>query len=156
MMEIVFLWPGKTKNPHYKALQAEYLEKIERLARAKIVETAEARGLEEKWVEKILEKEAQGLEKHLEDGYIICLSDKGKQMSSKELARMMEDKALKSGQKLVFLVGGFLGLAPRIAERANFCLSLSAMTFSHELARIMVLEQVYRSLCIIKGHSYPK
>lgn len=150
------MWPGKTKNPHYKALQADYLEKIERLVRARIIETSETRGLEEKWAEKILEKEARGLEKHLKDGYIICLSDKGEQMNSKELAKLIEDKALKSGKKLVFLVGGFLGLAPRIAACADFCLSLSAMTFSHELARIMVLEQVYRSLCIIKGHSYPK
>ncbi|MGB9836307.1 MAG: 23S rRNA (pseudouridine(1915)-N(3))-methyltransferase RlmH [Candidatus Saccharicenans sp.] len=156
MMEIVFLWPGKTKNPSFKALQEEYLEKISRLTRVRLVETAEARGLEEKWAEKILEKEAAGLEKHLKGGYIICLSDKGKEMSSNELARLIEDKAMKSGRKLIFLVGGFLGLAPRIVERADFCLSLSRMTFSHELARVTIMEQVYRSLSIIKGHSYPK
>lgn len=156
MMEIVFLWPGKTKNASYRALQAEYLEKIARMVRARIIETAEARGLEEKWAEKILEKEAAGLEKYLEDGYIICLSDKGKEMSSTELARMIEEKGLNTGRKLVFLAGGFLGLAPKIMEKADFCLSLSRMTFSHELARVVILEQVYRSLSIIKGHSYPK
>jgi len=156
MMDIVFLWPGKTKNPGYKALQEEYLEKISRLARARVIETAEARGLEEKWVEKIMEKEALGLEKYLEGGYIICLSDKGREMSSNELARRIEDQALRSGRKLIFLVGGFLGLAPRIMEKADLCLSLSRMTFSHELARVVIMEQVYRSLSIIKGHSYPK
>lgn len=155
-MELIFLWPGKTRGEHFRALQEEYLNKIRQFSRARIIETAEARGLEEKWMEKILEKEAKGLEKYLQDGYIICLSDKGKEMTSEQLARFIEDKAMTSARKLIFLVGGFLGLAPRILEKANFLLSLSRMTFSHELARVVLLEQVYRSLNIIKGYSYPK
>ncbi|MBC7362546.1 MAG: 23S rRNA (pseudouridine(1915)-N(3))-methyltransferase RlmH [Candidatus Aminicenantes bacterium] len=155
-MEIVFLWPGKTRHQHFRALQEEYLGKVSQFGRARIIETAEARGLEEKWAEKILEKEAEGLEKHLQDGYIICLSDKGKEMTSEELARLIEAKAMISSRKLIFLVGGFLGLAPRIMDKANFQLSLSRMTFSHELARVVLLEQVYRALNLIKGYSYPK
>jgi len=155
-MEIVFLWPGKTKNQYLKALQQAYLDKLKKFGRARIVETAEAKGLGEKWVELILEKEAQGLEKYLEDGYIICLSDKGKEMSSEELARLIETRAGASTRKLIFLAGGFLGLSPRIMEKADLKLSLSRMTFSHELARLVILEQVYRALNLIKGYSYPK
>jgi 23S rRNA (pseudouridine1915-N3)-methyltransferase len=155
-MEIMFLWPGRTRNENLRILQEEYLEKMSRFCRARIVETAELKGLEEKWADKILEKEAKGLEKHLEDGYIICLSDKGKEMTSTELARLIESRALISARKLIFLVGGFRGLAPRIMDRADFKLSLSRMTLSHELARVVLLEQVYRALNLIKGYSYPK
>jgi len=142
-MEMMFLWPGRTRNEKLRALQKEYLEKISRFCRAKIVESEEPRGLGEKWADNILEKEGKGLEKHLEDGYIICLSDKGKEMTSAELARLIESQALISARKLIFLVGGFLGLAPRIMDRANYKLPLSRMTLSHELARVVLLGQVY-------------
>jgi 23S rRNA (pseudouridine1915-N3)-methyltransferase len=68
----------------------------------------------------------------------------------------MELKSVDSGRQLSFLVGGFLGLAPRIMEKADLRLSLSRMTFSHELARTVLLEQVYRALNLIKGYAYPK
>ncbi|MGB9894145.1 MAG: 23S rRNA (pseudouridine(1915)-N(3))-methyltransferase RlmH, partial [Candidatus Saccharicenans sp.] len=70
--------------------------------------------------------------------------------------RLIEAKAVASARKLVFLVGGFLGLSPRILEKADLKLSLSKMTFSHELARLMIMEQVYRALNLIKGYPYPK
>ncbi|NMC64605.1 MAG: 23S rRNA (pseudouridine(1915)-N(3))-methyltransferase RlmH [Acidobacteria bacterium] len=155
-MRILFVWPGKTRNTSYRTLQQEYLGKIKLLAQVRLVETQVARGLEEKWAEKILEKEAQGLEKYAKDGYIICLSDGGKELSSEELAALMELKSVDSGRQLIFLVGGFLGLAPRIMEKADLKLSLSRMTFSHELARTVLLEQVYRALNLIKGYAYPK
>ncbi|MGB9765532.1 MAG: 23S rRNA (pseudouridine(1915)-N(3))-methyltransferase RlmH [Candidatus Saccharicenans sp.] len=155
-MRIVFLWPGPTRNKQLRVLQEEWLERLKPFGEIKIIETAEAKGLKEKWAEKILEKEAQGLEKHLEGSYIICLSDKGKEMSSEELARLIEQQALNSGKRLLFLVGGFLGLSPRIMEKAHLKLSLSRLTFSHELTRVVLLEQIYRALNLIKGYSYPK
>jgi len=156
MLEIIFLWPGQTRNRQLRILQEEWLEKLEPFGRIKIIETAEAKGIKEKWAEKIMEKEAKGLEKHLKGSYIICLSDKGREMTSEELARLIEQQALNSGKKLVFLVGGFLGLAPRIMEKADLKLSLSRLTFSHELTRVILLEQIYRTLNLIKGYAYPK
>jgi len=150
------LWPGKTKNRYLRFLQEDYLAKIELLARVRLVETAAAKGLDEKHPELIMEKEARGLEKYLKDGYIICLSDKGKELTSEELARLIEQQAAISSRNLIFLVGGFLGLAPRLMAKADLKLSLSRMTFSHELARVVLLEQVYRALSLIKGYSYPK
>jgi 23S rRNA (pseudouridine1915-N3)-methyltransferase len=155
-MELIFLWPGKTRNQYLRALQEEYLGKVAQFGPARIIETPEAKGLEERLAKKIMEKEAEGLEKHLQDGYIICLSDRGKEMTSTELARLVESKAMVSARKLIFLVGGFLGLAPRIMDKADFQLSLSRMTFSHELTRVVLLEQVFRALNLIKGYSYPK
>jgi len=150
------LWPGKTKNRYLRFLQEDYLAKIKLLSRVNLVETVAAKGLDEKHPELIMEKEARGLEKYLKDGYIICLSDKGKELTSEELARLIEQQAAISSRNLIFLVGGFLGLAPRLMAKADLKLSLSRMTFSHELARVVLLEQVYRALSLIKGYSYPK
>jgi len=77
-------------------------------------------------------------------------------MSSVEFARFLEKIASNSGRVISFVVGGFLGLEERIIKRANFLLSLSQMTFSHELSRAMLLEQIYRSLTIIRGKHYAK
>jgi len=126
------------------------------MANCRVIESREARGLDERSAEKIKEIEAQGLEKHLNNDYIICLVDDGKEMSSVEFARFLEKCQLRPCRSLAFVVGGFLGLAGRILERADFRLSLSRMTFSHELARIVLLEQVYRSLTILKGKHYAK
>jgi len=156
LMELLFLWPGRTKNPHLRALQEDYLARLRMLGGARIIETAEARGLKESSPEKILEREAEGLEKHLKDGYIICLSDKGKMMTSKELARLIDRQAMVSARRIIFLVGGFLGLASRLLDRADLKLSLSPMTFSHELTRVVLLEQAYRAMNLIKGYAYPK
>ncbi len=150
------MWPGKTKNRYLRFLQEDYLAKIKLLSRVNLVETVAAKGLDEKHPELIMEKEARGLEKYLKDGYIICLSDKGKELTSEELARLIEQQAAISSRNLIFLVGGFLGLAPRLMAKADLKLSLSRMTFSHELARVVLLEQVYRALSLIKGYSYPK
>ncbi|MFQ6038140.1 MAG: 23S rRNA (pseudouridine(1915)-N(3))-methyltransferase RlmH [Candidatus Aminicenantales bacterium] len=156
MMRITILWPGKTKNQDFRRLQEHYLEKINRMERCEIIETKEARGLSEKEGERILELEASGIEKYIKDDYIICLLDRGKRMSSEEFARFLEEKGAFAGQSLTFIVGGFLGLAERVLRRAHLMLSLSHMTFSHELTRVVLLEQIYRSLCMIKGKPYAK
>jgi 23S rRNA (pseudouridine1915-N3)-methyltransferase len=155
-MRLKFLWPGKTKKPELRALERFYAGRIRAFAQAEIVETAEARGIEEKYAGKIKEREALGLEKHLEGVYIICLLDKGKEMTSQEFARFLRGRETDSGKPLAFVVGGFLGLADRLVERADLRLSLSRLTFSHELVRVMLLEQVYRALTVIRSGHYAK
>jgi 23S rRNA (pseudouridine1915-N3)-methyltransferase len=155
-MRLKFLWPGKTKNPEFKGLQGFYEARIGSLAAVEIIETREARGLEEKHAEKIKDLEARGLEKHLDGAYVICLEDHGKEMTSDEFARFLRGRERESGTPLAFVVGGFLGLADRVAERADLKMSLSRLTFSHELARVVLLEQVYRALTIVGGRHYAK
>lgn len=155
-MDPKFVWPGRTRTPALKSLQEFHLGRIRPMAACRIIESREARGMDERAAEKIKEIEAQGLEKHLDNDYIICLVDDGKEMSSVEFARFLEKRQLGSCRSLAFVVGGFLGLAGRILERADFRLSLSKMTFSHELTRVVLLEQVYRSLTIVKGKHYAK
>lgn len=150
-----FLWPGKTRSAELRAVQESYRERISRQIPCRIIETAEAKGLDERSAGKIKEIEAKGLEKHMKDGYIICLFDKGVEMDSADFSRFL-GKQLDAGRAVTFVVGGFLGLAERILERASFRLSLSKMTFSHELSRVILLEQVYRSISILKGRHYAK
>ncbi len=149
------LWPGKTKKREWRALQEFYLARIGQLVPCELVESREAKGLKDREAEKIKEIEAKNLEKHLGDDYIIGLFDRGKEMSSEDLARFL-DKRLSSSRPTAFIVGGFAGLAAGLMEKADFRLSLSRMTFSHELSRIALLEQVYRALTILKGRNYAK
>jgi 23S rRNA (pseudouridine1915-N3)-methyltransferase len=156
LVKLKVLWPGKTRNVDIKGLQDYYLRRINQIESCELVETKDVRGLSEKDGERIKEKEAQGLEKHFKDDYIICLFDRGKEMNSEELARFLERTSMSSNRAIIFVVGGFLGLAERVLDRADALLSLSKMTFSHELSRIMVLEQIYRSLTITRGKQYAK
>jgi 23S rRNA (pseudouridine1915-N3)-methyltransferase len=155
-MRLKFLWPGKTRSPEIKGLQDFYAARIGALASAEIVETREARGIDERHAGKIKDLEGRGLEKHLEGVYIICLLDEGKTMTSREFSSFLRERAGDAGKPLAFVVGGFLGLADRIVERADLRLSLSRMTFSHELSRVILLEQVYRALTVIRGQHYAK
>lgn len=155
-MRVKFVWPGKTKNRELRLLQNEYLRKIGRLAGWELAETRESRGLSERLPDKILEVEAQGLEKQLASDYIICLSEGGLEMTSTELAGLLDKAGRESSGPITFVVGGFLGLADRILRRARVRLSLSRMTLSHELCRVVLLEQVYRSLTMMKGKRYAK
>jgi len=155
-MKLKVLWPGKIRNDAVRQLQEFYLNRINQLAQCEIVVTREAKGLLEKHAGRIKEIEARGLEKHIEDDYIICLFDKGKKMNSPEFSRFLKKAGESPARTVTFVAGGFLGLPERILNRADFLLSLSSMTFSHELIRIMLLEQIYRSLSIVNGRQYAK
>lgn len=132
------------------------MARINRLETCELIRTKEAKGIPEKFADRIREIEAAGLEEHIKNDYLIGLTDKGKEMSSIEFARFLEKIAASSTRIVTFVIGGFLGLEERILRRADFLLSLSRMTFSHELSRVMLLEQIYRSLTIMKGRKYAK
>ncbi len=154
-MRLKILWPGKTRSREWKTLQEFYLARIRQLEPCELVEVKEAKGLEDWQAEKVMQIEAKNLEKHLRDDYIICLLDRGKEMSSEDLARFIGER-MASPRPTAFIVGGFAGLAAGVLERADLRLSLSRMTFSHELCRVALLEQLYRALTILKGKHYAK
>lgn len=155
-MKLKILWPGRTRNRDIKKLLDDYIKKIGRLNGCEVIETKEARGIDERFKDKIMDMEAKGLEKHFGNDYIICLNDEGREMSSNEFARFLENLASQSSRAATFVVGGFLGLDKRIIQKADFLFSLSRMTFSHELIRLFLLEQIYRAQTIMKGKQYAK
>jgi 23S rRNA (pseudouridine1915-N3)-methyltransferase len=155
-MQLKVLWPGKSRNGPLRELQTHYLKRINTLERCSLFETREARGIPESQEAKIKEIEARGFEKHIKDDYIVCLFDKGREMDSDQFAVFLDRTAMNQPHAITFLVGGFLGLADRLLHQADTLLSLSRLTFSHELARIVLLEQIYRALTIMKGRNYAK
>lgn len=155
-MRLKFLWPGRTKSPEFRGLVGFYEARIRPFASCEIVETRQARGIDESQAGRIKDLEAAGFGKHLDGAFLICLDDRGKEMTSDEFARFLGARGRDAGRPVVFAVGGFLGLADSVLERADMRLSLSRMTFSHELARVLLLEQVYRALTIIGGRHYAK
>jgi 23S rRNA (pseudouridine1915-N3)-methyltransferase len=149
------VWPGKTKNKDLRAVEEYYLARIRQLEPCELAEAKEARGLAGRYAETIVEIEARNIERHLRDEYVVCLSDKGGEMNSADFARFLENR-LSSSRRVAFVVGGFAGLGERILRRADLLLSVSRLTLSHELCRVVLLEQVYRALTIQKGKPYAK
>lgn len=88
------------------------------------------------------------------DDYLVLLDERGRQYSSTELARWLEQRLSASGRRLVFLVGGAFGFSPEIYARANAQISLSRLTFSHQMVRLFFLEQLYRAMTILRNEPY--
>ena len=155
-MEMNLFWPGKTRNKWIRGLEDEYLNKIRRMGHCSIVPTREARGFSEKEKGRILSTEAEGLLNHLDKGYVVCLSDKGRSMTSAGFAEFIKQLHVGPHSCVSFVIGGYLGLEDSVLLKANTRLSLSKMTFSHEMTRVMLLEQLYRSFSLIQGRKYAK
>ena len=94
------------------------------------------------------------LSKLQSDDFLVLLDENGKQLTSMELAQWMERRLASSGRRLVFLIGGAFGFAPEVYARAQEQLSLSKMTFSHQMVRLFFLEQLYRAMTILKNEPY--
>ena len=105
----------------------------------------------------IKEKEAERMEKYLKEGaYVIALAIEGKQLDSVELSQKIDSLGTSGTSHIIFVIGGSLGLAERILKRADYKLSFSKMTFPHQLMRVILSEQIYRSYRIINHEPYHK
>jgi 23S rRNA (pseudouridine1915-N3)-methyltransferase len=146
-MKFRFIWVGKTKNKNWLALQDDYLQRLSRFVKFEITElkddTKEAEG------KKILES--------LNANSFLCVLDvQGKQPSSHELANKIETWQNESVKEVAFVIGGFAGLSLKVLEKADFNLSLSRLTLTHEAARVVLTEQLYRAFTIINNFPYQK
>lgn len=146
-MKFRFLWIGKTKDKNWLVLQEEYLARLSHFVKCEIVELKDSG------------KETEGkliLEK-LNQSHFVCLMDvKGRSISSHDLASEIEKWQNRGLKEVVFVIGGAEGVASGVVERADNSLSLSFLTFTHEMARVVLLEQLYRAFTIIKGFPYQK
>ena len=146
-MRFRFLWIGKTKDRNWQALQEEYLLRLSHFVKFEITELRDA-GVELE-SKRILEKVNQS--------QFVCLLDvQGRVVSSHQLAGKIESWQNRGLKEIVFVIGGAEGVASEVVERANFSLSLSLLTFTHETARVVLVEQLYRAFTIIKGFPYQK
>ncbi len=159
-MLIKIVCVGKIKERFYRDAAAEYSKRLSRYARIEIVECTDEKtpdGASVDLCDQIKSREGERILSKIKDGdYVIALAIEGKMYSSEALSGHL-DKLMVSGKStIVFVIGGSLGLAEEVLMRANEKLSFSAMTFPHQLMRVILLEQIYRSFRIIKGEPYHK
>ena len=160
MQKITILCVGKLKEKFYADAAAEYVKRLSRFCKLEIVELPEERLPETPSPAQIaaaLEKEAALIRSRLPaSAFLIALCVEGTPRSSEDLARMLADSAGRGQSQAVFLIGGSFGLDPSVKALAAERLSMSPMTFPHHLARVMVLEQIYRAYQINAGTRYHK
>jgi len=153
-MKIMLVWMGKTKNPHLSQMVTDYAQRIRHFLELSVVELKPAVGHTS---ERILEKEETRLLEKLNDrDFLVLLDPKGKELSSVELADWVGEFRQLSGKRLVFVLGGHYGVGSRVKSRVHRLLSLSRMTLTHEMARVVLLEQIYRALTLIHHVPYHK
>ena len=159
-MKITILTVGKIKEKYLKDAIAEYAKRLSRYCKLEIVEVADEKTREnasQVLETQIRDKEAERLMKYIrEDAYVITLEIKGKQLTSEELSEKINQLGIQGKSHIIFVIGGSIGLGDEILKRSDYALSFSKMTFPHQLMRVILLEQIYRSYRIINGEPYHK
>jgi 23S rRNA (pseudouridine1915-N3)-methyltransferase len=148
-MKLKLICIGKIKEPSLKELIADYSERITRDAKLEILEIKDSNIKDEG------KKIKELIEKIKENRFIFVLTEEGRQLSSVEFSNKLKQHDLE-GKTLCFVIGGPFGLSEEAKKQADMHLSLSKMTFTHEMARLFLLEQLYRAISIIKNKSYHK
>jgi len=154
-MNITLLLTGKTGDNHVREGMREYAKRIARYVSFDVEEITlrrQSRGLPPDR-QKLAEGDAM-LKRIKPEDVVVLLDEKGKARSSAEFARFVEDHMVGPARRLVFVVGGAYGFDQAVYDRANVKLSLSKMTFSHQIVRLLFLEQLYRAFTIIRGEPY--
>jgi 23S rRNA (pseudouridine1915-N3)-methyltransferase len=154
-MRAKILFLGKTKEKYLAAGIADYLKRLKRYVQVeiKIIKEKNRRGSEK------LQIKADGcqlLENLGVKPFIVALDSTGQEISSGNLANLLSKWEQQSRQEVTFIIGGHLGLSEEVKEKADFVLSLSKMTFTHEMARLLLIEQLYRAFSIKAGSKYHK
>ncbi|MBR3053679.1 MAG: 23S rRNA (pseudouridine(1915)-N(3))-methyltransferase RlmH [Firmicutes bacterium] len=158
-MNINVVCVGKLKERYWTEACAEYLKRLSSYCSVKVTELREAKQQGAGAAAEALVVEQEGkaiLEKIGERDYVIALAVKGKRLSSEGLADKINALALEGRSDVCFVIGGSLGLSTEVMKRADYSLSFSDMTFPHQMMRVILLEQIYRSFKIIRGETYHK
>jgi len=152
-MKLRFIWPGKTKDEHLRALLAEYLKRLQRFVRCEVIETRDFSGSDRARIE----KESAALLAAITDSSLMVLLDvDGSEWNSQELAEQVRRWENDSVKEIAIVVGGQDGVSSEVAERAQKKWRLSPLTLTHEMARVLAVEQIYRAYTINRGMPYQK
>ncbi|MFW5889360.1 MAG: 23S rRNA (pseudouridine(1915)-N(3))-methyltransferase RlmH [Bacillota bacterium] len=158
-MKIKLITVGKIKEDYLKAAINEYLKRLSRYTKIEEIEINDEKAPENlslKEMEIIKDKEGEKILKKLGKEYIIALDIKGKQLDSIKLAYKLRDIFAYESANITFIIGGSLGLSKAVLNKANLKLSFSKLTFPHQLMKVILLEQIYRSFRIINNEPYHK
>ena len=159
-MKITLLTVCKIKEKYLKDAIAEYSKRLSKYCKLEIIEVADEKTPDNasEVVENVIrDKEGERLLKYVkDDAFVITLEIKGKMMTSEELAEKIDTLGIRGVSHIMFIIGGSIGLGEDVIKRSDFALSFSKMTFPHQLMRVILLEQIYRSYRIIAGEPYHK
>lgn len=154
MMKIKIVSVGSIKEKFLKDAISEYLKRLTRFAKIEIIEVDETK-IQKKSEEQVKKEEGERLLKRIgQDEFVFLLDLKGELISSEVLAQKINDLINKGISPLTFVIGGTLGLSEEVRKRANIKLSISKMTFTHQMCRMIILEQIYRAFKIINNEEY--
>lgn len=156
-MQLLFVWVGKTKNKHWAALEEDYLGRINHFVPGRIAIIRETKSGPRTHLSRGLKREGEKILSSLgSNTYAILLDERGEMLSSAEFAQLIARRHMAGVKQMAFIVGGPEGVDSAVRQRVQFLLSLSRMTFPHEMARVILLEQVYRAFAIIHKFPYPR
>lgn len=159
-MKITVITVGKIKEKYLKDAIAEYSKRLSKYCKLEIIEVADEKtpdNASEVVEDAIRSKEAERILKYVkDDAFVITLEINGKQLSSEELAGKIDKLGVQGTSHIIFIIGGSIGLGQEVLQKSNYALSFSKMTFPHQLMRVILLEQIYRSYRIINGEPYHK
>lgn len=159
-MKITILAVGKIKEKFYVSAIEEYTKRLSRYCKLNIIQVADEKTIEnstDREIDIIKGKEAERILKNIpEDAYVVTLEINGKMLDSEEMAEKIDKLGVSGQSHIIFVIGGSLGLHETVSKRADFKLSFSKMTFPHQLMRVILLEQIYRSYRIINNEPYHK
>lgn len=156
MMKIKIICLGKFKEKALIDLEKEYLKRLSPFGKVKVIEVDEISYRKNDDLERIKAKEADLIRKHIhKDSLVILMEEKGKLRNSIDFATFLE-RISSLGQEITFVIGSGIGLHSSLQEVANYSISLSLLTFPHNIARILLEEQIYRATMIIIGKEYHK
>lgn len=159
-MKITLITVGKIKEKYLKDAIAEYSKRLSRYCKLEIVEVADEKtpdNASDTVEDAIRDKEGERILKYIkEDAYVFTLEIAGKMLTSEEMAEKIEKLGVQGTSHIIFIIGGSIGLGKEILKRSDYALSFSKMTFPHQLMRVILLEQIYRSYRIINHEPYHK
>ena len=156
-MKIKIIALGKIKEKFLKEGIDEFLKRLTPYASIEIIELTPVEIRDENLTQKALEQEGEKILANIKnDSFVITMEILGKQLSSEDFAQKINEVSMSGISELVFVIGSSCGLSPIVSNRANFKLSFSKMTFLHQFARLLLVEQIYRAFKILKGETYHK
>ena len=159
-MRITIVCVGKVKEKFYRDAIDEFSKRLSRYCKLEIIEVVDEKtpdNASDIEVRQIKDKEGERILKNIkDDAYVICLCIDGKQLDSEKLAEKIDSLGIQGVSHICMVIGGSLGLSDMVVKRADYRLSFSMMTFPHQLMRVILLEQIYRSYRIINKEPYHK
>lgn len=157
-MNIKIICVGKLKEEYWRAASAEYIKRLSSYCQIEVVELKEykIKGEGSALEAQVKEEEGKEILSRIDKEYVITLEIQGKKLSSEGLSEKINTLALEGKGDVAFVIGGSLGLSPEVSKRADMKLSFSDMTFPHQMMRVILLEQIYRSFKIIRNETYHK